>query len=116
MSRIIKCGLIQASNPVHPDESIEKIRQGMLDKHCKMIDSAAQQGVKIICLQEIFTGPYFCAEQKTRWYELAEDFNNSPTIQLMQEYAKKHSMVIVVPIYEKEMTGIYYNTAAVVDA
>lgn len=34
----------------------------------------------------------------------------------MQEYAKKYGMVIVVPIYEEEMTGVYYNTAAVIDA
>ncbi|MFN4150776.1 MAG: nitrilase-related carbon-nitrogen hydrolase, partial [Candidatus Sericytochromatia bacterium] len=48
--------------------------------------------------------------------DLAEEIPNGPTTQLMMEYAKKHNMVIVVPIYEKEMTGVYYNTAAVIDA
>jgi beta-ureidopropionase len=41
---------------------------------------------------------------------------DGPTIKLMQKLAAKYGMVIVVPIYEKEMTGLYYNTAAVIDA
>jgi N-carbamoylputrescine amidase len=38
------------------------------------------------------------------------------TTKLMQEYAKKYRMVMVVPVYEEAMTGVYYNTAAVIDA
>ena len=41
---------------------------------------------------------------------------NGPTTAIMQEYAKKYEMVIVVPIYEEAMRGVYYNTAAVIDA
>ena len=67
-------------------------------------------------MQEIFTGPYFCAEQSTRWYDAVEQIPDGPTTKLMQEVAKKHQMVIVVPIYEEETTGVYYNTAAVIDA
>jgi beta-ureidopropionase len=72
--------------------------------------------VKILCMQEIFTGPYFCAEQSTRWYGMVEKIPDGPTITLMREVAKKHGMVLIVPIYEEEMTGVYYNTAAVIDA
>ena len=67
-------------------------------------------------MQEIFTGPYFCAEQTTRWYDATENIPDGPTTKLMQELAKKHKMVIVVPLYEDETTGVYYNTAAVIDA
>ena len=67
-------------------------------------------------MQEIFTTPYFCAEQQTRWYEAVERIPDGPTVRLMQEVAKEHGMVIIVPIYEEELTGIYYNTAAVIDA
>ena len=81
-----------------------------------MIEDAAKQGVQILCMQEVFTTPYFCAEQQTRWYEAVEKIPDGPTYELMQEVAKKHSMVIIVPIYEEEITGIYYNTAAVIDA
>ena len=66
-------------------------------------------------MQEIFTGPYFCAEQNTRWYESVEKIPDGPTVKLLQDVARKHRMVIVVPIYEEDGTGVYYNTAAVID-
>ena len=116
MARIVRCGLIQARNEVDPSEPISKIKQGMIDKHVAFITQAAEQGVQILCMQEIFTGPYFCAEQDTRWYDSAEAIPDGPTTQLMMELAKKHGMVIVVPIYEEELPGVYYNTASVIDA
>jgi N-carbamoylputrescine amidase len=67
-------------------------------------------------MQEIFTGPYFCAEQQTRWYESVEKIPDGPTVKLMQEVAKQHGMVLIVPIYEEEQAGVYYNSAAVIDA
>src|ERR687886_1313757 len=116
MPRTVKCGLIQATNAAATDGDINEIKRANLDKHLKLIDQAAEQGVQIICMQEIFTTPYFCAEQQTRWYEAVERIPDGPTVRLMQEVAKEHGMVIVVPIYEEELTGIYYNTAAVIDA
>jgi len=116
MSRIVKCGLIQASNACSIDQSIEKIKQANIDKNLKFIEGAAKQGVQIICMQEVFTTPYFCAEKEPRWYEAVERIPDGPTVKLMQEVAKKHGMVVIVPIYEEEITGVYYNTAAVIDA
>src|SRR5215475_2938095 len=116
MSRIVKCGLIQASNACPIDQPIEKIKQANIDKNLKFIEDAAKQGVQIICMQEVFTTPYFCAEQEPRWYEAVEQIPDGPTVKLMQEVARKHGMVIIVPIYEEEITGVYYNTAAVIDA
>jgi beta-ureidopropionase len=116
MSPIVKCGLIQASNAIDTSEPIEKIRQANIDKHMALIDKAGAQGVQILCMQEIFTGPYFCAEQTPRWYEATEQIPDGPTTKLMQETAKKYNMVIIVPLYEVESTGVYYNTAAVIDA
>src|SRR5260370_31617974 len=116
MARTVKCGLIQAKNAGPTDAPIEEIIRANVEKHLGMIEDAAQQGVQILCMQEVFTTPYFCAEQQTRWYDAVEKIPDGPTTRLMQEVAKKHGMVIVVPIYEEEMTGIYYNTAAVIDA
>ncbi len=116
MPRIVKCGLIQATNACGTDEKIETIREANIEKHLGYIDQAGQQGVQILCMQEIFTGPYFCAEQNKRWYDAVEAIPNGPTTKLMQEYAKRYQMVIIVPLYEEEGTGIYYNTAAVIDA
>jgi N-carbamoylputrescine amidase len=116
MSQIIRCGLIQAKNACDTSENVEKIRDANVEKHMHMIDEAAKQGVQILCMQEIFTGPYFCAEQTTKWYGATERIPDGPTTRLMQEVAKKHEMVIVAPLYEEESTGVYYNTAAVIDA
>jgi beta-ureidopropionase len=116
MSRIVRGGLIQASSSVKSDQPLEKIKKAMIDKHLKLIEQAAKKKVQVLCLQELFYGPYFCAEQNARWYELTEPVPDGPTIQFMQKVAAKYGMVMVVPIYEQEMTGLYYNTAAVIDA
>ena len=116
MARIVKCGLIQASCPWStPKYSLKQIKEKMIDKHVAMIETAAKKGVQMLGLQEIFYGPYFCAEQDTKWYDTAERIDG-PTTKLMQKLAKKHQMVIVSPIYETPSTGTYYNTAAVIDA
>jgi beta-ureidopropionase len=122
MANIVRCGLIQTKNEVvspsggTDKKMVDEIKDKMLQKHLEYTRQAAEKGVKILCYQEIFNGPYFCAEQQTCWYEAAEEIPNGPTIKLMQETAKKYGMVLIVPIYEKEQTGIYYNTAAVIDA
>jgi N-carbamoylputrescine amidase len=113
---IVKCGLIQASNACATDQPIQTIKRANIDKNLKFIDEAAQRGVQILCMQEVFNTPYFCAEQETRWYEAVEKIPDGPTVKLMQEVARKHNMVLIVPIYEEEIPGVYYNTAAVIDS
>ena len=88
----------------------------MIDKHVALIAEAAERGAQVVCLQELFYGPYFPAEQETRWYALTERVPDGPTTRLMQDLARKHRQVLVVPIYEEDLTGIYYNTAAVIDS
>ena len=114
MKRIVKCGHIQASNPKH-EGSVEEIKEAMVQKHIPMIEEAGEKGVQILCLQEIFHGPYFCCEQDTKWYQSAEEVPG-PLTERMAEYAKKYKMVLVLPVYEKAIDGVYYNTAAVIDA
>jgi N-carbamoylputrescine amidase len=122
MANVVRCGLIQAKNEIVPPlngadrKLIGEIKEAMLEKHLKLTKQAAEKGVQILCYQELFDGPYFCAEQNAAWYDAAEEIPNGPTIQRLQKVAKEYSMVLVVPIYEKEQTGVYYNTAAVIDA
>jgi beta-ureidopropionase len=116
MPRNVRCALIQASNAISTERPLAQIRKAMIDKHKKLIEQAAQKKTQILCLQELFYGPYFCAEQNARWYELTERVPGGPTTQLMQKIAAKHRMVIVVPVYEEHMPGVYFNTAAVIDA
>jgi N-carbamoylputrescine amidase len=94
----------------------EEIRKAMIDAHVPLIEKAGGEGVQILCFQEVFTQPYFCPEPGSKWYAAAERIPDGPTVKLMQDFAKKYQMVIVVPIYEEAMTGVYYNTAAVIDA
>ncbi len=116
MSKTVRSGLIQCSNPLNDEtKSVQEIQKAMVDKHIPMIEEAGKRGVQILCLQEIFNGPYFCPSQDTRWYEAAEPMPG-PTVELMATYAKKYQMVMVVPLYEREMSGVFYNTAAVIDA
>src|SRR5919199_2883669 len=103
MPRTVKCGLIQATNAAATDGDINEIKRANVEKHLRLIEDAAKQGVKILCMQEVFTTPYFCAEQQTRWYEAVERIPDGPTVRLMQDVAKQHQMVIVVPIYEEEI-------------
>ena len=114
MPRIVRCGLVQAACE-RTQGAAGEIKAAALAKHQKFIEEAAGKGVQVLCLQEIFFGPYFCAEQDPKWYQLAEPIPG-PTVAWAQGLAKKHAMVLVVPIYEEAMTGVYYNTAAVVDA
>lgn len=113
---IIKSGLIQMG--LKGDTSLlpEQIRDLMLEAHRPLIEQAGKAGVQILCFQEVFTQPYFCPSQDKRWYSAAEAVPDGHTTNLMCQYAKKYQMVIIVPIYEEAMPGVYYNTAAVIDA
>ena len=114
--RIVKSAIIQMENKISTENSCEEHRNAMLEAHLPYIEQAAEQGVQILCFQEIFTGPYFCPSQDTKWYGMAEQIPGGPTTTMMMDLAKKHNMVIIVPIYEEELPGVYYNTAAVIDA
>jgi N-carbamoylputrescine amidase len=116
MARKVVGGLIQMSNPINePDAPVARVRDAMLEKHLPLIEEAGKRGVQMLCLQELFNGPYFCPSQDSRWCDIAEPIPG-PTTEIMSAVAKRHGMVIVVPIYEREMAGVYYNSAAVIDA
>jgi N-carbamoylputrescine amidase len=112
----VTIGLIQARNDVDGAEPVEKHKAAAIEKHLRLIRDAKARGAQIVCLQEVFYGPYFCTEQTTKWYDAVEPIPDGPTTQLMCRLAKELGIVLVVPIYEEEFSGVYYNTAAVIDA
>ena len=116
MARMVKCGLLQLAFAGDSAQEVGKIREALLARHVPYIERAAREGVKILCFQELCTGPYFPPSQDAKWYGLAERVPEGPTTRLMQELAAKHGIVLIVPLYEWAMAGIYYNTAAVIDA
>ena len=113
---IVKSGLIQVGLKGNTDMSPKEISDLMIEAHIPYIEEAGRKGVQVLSFQEVFNQPYFCPSQDSKWYAAAEKIPDGPTINLMKEYARKFNMVIVVPMYEEEKTGIYYNTAAVIDA
>lgn len=116
MPRTVISGLIQCHNPLN-DESrpVKEIQQAAFEHHLPFIHEAGRRGVQILCLQEIFNGPYFCPSQDARWYDAAEPVPG-PTVDALAAIARQYSMVMVVPVYEKVQAGVLYNTAAVIDA
>jgi len=113
---VVKSGLIQVGLKGNTDMSPKEISDLMIEAHIPFIEEAGKLGVQVLSFQEVFNQPYFCPSQDSKWYAAAEKVPDGPTVSLMKEYAKKYNMVIVVPIYEEEKPGIYYNTAAVIDA
>ncbi len=112
----VRGGLIQCANPINDESvSVAEIQAAAFERHLPFIEEAAAKGVQILCFQEIFNGPYFCPSQDARWYDAAESVPG-PTTDALVPYAKKYEMVMVVPVYEREQAGVYYNTAAVIDA
>ncbi|MGH8122756.1 MAG: nitrilase-related carbon-nitrogen hydrolase, partial [Rudaea sp.] len=109
MTQLVRAGLIQMAQPEGAqDMTPTAIRDKMIEAHLKLIDEAGAKGVQVLCMQELFYGPYFCPSQDTKWYSITEAVPDGPTTKLMQEYAKKRNMVIVVPLYEQEIRGVYY--------
>src|SRR6266852_5222776 len=97
MPRLVRCGLIQAHCEWSPEKfSLVDIKKKMIAKHERLMADAAKRKVQILGLQELFYGPYFCAEQQTRWYELTERipglngaeivYNPSATVAGLSEY------------------------------
>ncbi len=113
----LRAGLIQMALKAPTDADPETIRQAMIAAHIPLIEQAGKQEVQVLSFQEVFTQPYFCPSQDAKWYASAEAIPDGPTTKLMQTYAARYQMVIVVPIYERDaVSGVYYNTAAVIDA
>ena len=93
-------------------------KESMIQKHEQAAHEASKQGAQVMLFQELFYGPYFCQVQDPQYYSYTELIPDGPTTKRMQDLAKQTGMVLVVPMYEEDekASGIYYNTAAVIDA
>ncbi len=91
-------------------------KDSMIKKNVEYARQAAEQGAQVMCFQELFYGPYFCQVQENEHFAYAEPIPDGPTTKLMLDLAKETGMVLIVPIFEMEQEGFYYNTAAVIDA
>ena len=86
-----------------------------LDRTCEKIREAARQGAQIICTEELFRSQYFCREEDARLFDLAETIPG-PSTERLQPLAAELGIVIVASLFEKRATGLYHNTAVIIDA
>ncbi|WP_406270694.1 acyltransferase [Actinacidiphila glaucinigra] len=108
MPNVVRAALVQATWTGDTES--------MIAKHEEHAREAAAGGARVIGFQEVFNSPYFCQVQEAENYRWAERVPDGPTVQRMQTLARETGMVTVVPVYEIEQDGFYYNTAAVIDA
>ena len=103
----LKLGLIQTSVSASPDANLKKT--------LTLVERAAKAGAKIICTQELFRSQYFCQSEDHANFKLAEKIPG-PSTDAFQKLAKKLKVVIIASLFEKRASGVYHNTAAVIDA
>ena len=109
MANIIRAALLQT------DWTGDK--ESMIDKHEEAAREAAAEGAQVMCFQELFYGPYFCQVQDTEYYELHRARSpTAPPPSGSRRSPRSCGMVMVLPMYEIVQPGLYYNTAAVIDA
>ena len=90
-------------------------KQSMIDANIALARKAASEGAQVLCFQELFYGPYFCQVQDKKYYSYTETVPG-PTTDVMCDLARETGMVLIVPVYEVEQDGVFYNTAFVIDA
>ena len=76
---------------------------------------AAGRGAEVVCLPELFGGPYFCQTEDTAQFARAEPADG-PSFAAFSALARSLGVVIVVPFFEKRMPGVYHNSALLIDA
>ncbi|KAL0870546.1 hypothetical protein ABMA27_005516 [Loxostege sticticalis] len=116
--RIVRVGVIQNSIAVSTDKPIADQRQGIFNKVRNIIESAASEGVNVLCLQEAWSMPFaFCTREKQPWCEFAESATDGPSTLFLKEFALKYGMVIISPILERDDIhgDTIWNTAVVIN-
>lgn len=106
-SLTFRVGLIQTTSGADAGVNIER--------HVELVREAARRGAQIVCLQEMYRSPYFCREEDASLFDWAETVPG-PSTEAFSRIAREHSLVIVVPIFEKRATGLYHNSAVILDA
>jgi N-carbamoylputrescine amidase len=107
LKNIIKIGLIQSACGTDPAVNLKKTLAAA--------ERAANEGAQIICTQELFRSQYFCQAEDHKYFELAEPVPG-PTTQAFQDLARQRQVVVIASLFEKRASGVYHNTAAVIDA
>jgi N-carbamoylputrescine amidase len=106
-SSIVNLAVLQSACSPNPAENLKKT--------LALAEKAAKKGAQIICTQELFRSQYFCQSEDHEYFKLAEPIPG-PSTDAFQKLAKKYKVVIVASLFEKRASGVYHNTAAIIDA
>ena len=106
-TKTVKLGLLQHACSNNPAANLKKTLE--------LAEKAAKQGANIICTQELFRSQYFCQSEDHENFKLAEPIPG-PSTQAFQKLAKKYGVVIIGSLFEKRASGLYHNTAVIIDA
>lgn len=104
--RLVTVGLIQSK--AHKDPSLNLLVT--LEK----AEKAAKDGAQIICTQELFSTQYFCQSEDHSNFKIAEPIPG-PITEKFQIIAQRYKVVIIVSIFEKRGSGVYHNSAAIIN-
>jgi len=103
----VTIGLIQTACSADPAANLKKTLAAA--------QRAAKQGAQIICTQELFRSQYFCQTEDHANFQLAEPVPGTTT-KAFQKLAKQNHVVVIASLFEKRASGVYHNTAAIIDA
>ena len=107
MKKNLKIALLQTRCGENPQENL---------KHTlKLAEEAGSQGAKIICTNELFRSQYFCQSEDHKYFDLAEEIPG-PSTEAFSAIARKYQAVVIASLFEKRASGLYHNTAVVIDA
>ena len=107
MSRLLKVALVQEFNQGDAEPNLARIEQRVAE--------AAAGGAKLVLLQELHNGPYFCQHQSVDEFDRAEAIPG-PSTERLSRLAKQHGVVLVASLFERRAPGLAHNTAVVFDA
>jgi len=105
--RLVRVGLTQMACGEDPQQNLER--------QLRLAERAMKDGARIVCTQELFRSQYFCQVEDHRFFALAETIPG-PSTDALAKLAKKHGAVVIASLFERRAAGLYYNTAAVIDA
>ena len=115
--RLVRVAAVQNAILLPTDAPIQAQYDALCERIERLINAAAAAKTNVLCLQEAWTGAFFfCTREKMPWCELAECPETGPSFTFISRLAKKHNMVIVSPILERDLqhSGVIWNTAVVI--
>lgn len=104
--RELKIGFLQQHNVADRMDNMKRLAEGIAD--------LAKRGAELIVLQELHNGLYFCQTEEVESFDQAEPIPG-PSTAFYGELAKQLGVVIVTSLFEKRTTGLYHNTAVVIE-